>query len=54
MGDGTVHVERALRTTPASRVIDSNPLRAQYDVMSKPGAEMSGLTRPSLVGPWDE
>ena len=34
---------------PASRVIDSNPLRAQYDVISKPGRSASGPFSPKPV-----
>jgi hypothetical protein len=34
---------------PVSRVIDSNPLRAQYDVMSKPGRSASGPLSPKPV-----
>jgi len=31
---------------PASRVIDSRPLRAQYEVISKPGRSASGPLSP--------
>ena len=34
---------------PASRVIDSKPLRAQYDVMSNPGRSASGPFSPKPV-----
>src|SRR5262249_4860246 len=35
--------------TPASRVMDSKPLRAQYDVMSNPGRLASGPFSPKPV-----